>query len=194
MLQLHRRHLLDHRHHWSPRQRSPCAAHTHQCLSRGIPPGRLQCWIFLCLRMSKVSSLILHVMRSSSGGSLGTSTTTSLGCPVMATSSSSATPTKKKRYVRRMPPMPKLRLLLLQGSRPQPSLLPTLMKHPQGCKMIIVVIAPPIGKLTVAATSEMKQVRLSLSCQGGACREECFKENCHYFALLHHNFFCKKEW
>jgi hypothetical protein len=65
---------------------------------------------------------------------------------------------------------------------------------PRGYKMIIVVIAPPIRKLTVAATVEMKLIRLRLPCQGDTCREACFKENSHDFALLHHNFFCKEGW
>jgi hypothetical protein len=39
-----------------------------------------------------------------------------VGGPVTATSSSSATLMKKKRCARKMPPMPKLCLLLLQGS------------------------------------------------------------------------------
>jgi hypothetical protein len=118
----------------------------------------------------------------------------SLGCPMMATSSSSLTLMKKKRCARRMSPTSKLCLLLLQGSWPQPLLPPTLMKHPGGYKMIIVVIAPPIRKLTVAAMVEMKLIRLRLSCQGDTCREACFKENSHDSALLHHNFFCKEGW
>jgi hypothetical protein len=35
--------------------------------------------------------------------------------------------------------------------------------------MIIVVIAPPIGKLTVAATTETKPIQLRLLHQGGTC-------------------------
>jgi hypothetical protein len=84
---------------------------------------------------------------------------------VMATSSSSVTPMKKKRYMRRMSLIVKLHLLLQQGSRHQPP--PTLLKHPRGCKMIIVMIAPLIGRLTVAAMVEMKPVRLRLPRQGG---------------------------
>jgi hypothetical protein len=36
----HRRHLLDHCHHWDPHQRSPRAAHAHRCLSMGDPSGK----------------------------------------------------------------------------------------------------------------------------------------------------------
>jgi hypothetical protein len=69
-----------------------------------------------------------------------------------------------------------------------------LMKHPRGCKMKIVVIAPPIGKQTVAATVETKPVRLRLSRQGGSCREACFKENFNGSILLAHILFCAEEW
>jgi hypothetical protein len=34
---------------------------------------------------------------------------------------------------------------------------------------------------------------LRLPCQGGACREACFKENFKGCTLLHHKFFYKKE-
>jgi hypothetical protein len=99
-----------------------------------------------------------------------TSTATSSGHPVMTKSSSSTTlMRKKRRYARRITSVPKLHLLLLQGSQPQPPPPLTPMKHPGGCKKIIVVIAPPIGKLMVAATTETKPVYLRLPHQGGAC-------------------------
>jgi hypothetical protein len=132
-------------------------------------------------------------MRSSSESFAATSTATSMGRPMTIRLSSSATPLKKKKKcARSMPPMPKLHLLLLQGPWPQPPPPPTLMKHPQGCKMIVMVIAPPIGKLMVAATVETKSAHLRLPHQGGTCKEACFKEIWHDSALLHHNFY--KEW
>jgi hypothetical protein len=114
VLLLHHRHLLDHRHHWDPDQRSTCATLAHQYLSRGVPPGRLQSWFFLHLRMRRISSLTPHEMRSLTKSSLVTSTVTSLGHPMTARSSSSATLMKKKKMCsRRMPPTLKLCLLLL---------------------------------------------------------------------------------
>jgi hypothetical protein len=41
-------------------------------------------------------------------------------------------------------------------------------------------------QLTVAAAAETKPICLRLSCQGGVCREACFKENFKGCALLHH--------
>jgi hypothetical protein len=50
------------------------------------------------------------------------------------------------------------------------SCIRNVSRHPQGCKMIIVVITPPIKKLIVAATAEMKPVCLRVPRQGGTCR------------------------
>jgi hypothetical protein len=75
-----------------PRRRSPRVAHAHRCLSRGVPSGRLQWWIFLRLRMRNVSSLILRVMRSFPGDSLAISTVMSLGRSVTAMSSAYGSP------------------------------------------------------------------------------------------------------
>jgi hypothetical protein len=54
------------------------------------------------------------------------------------------------------------------------------MKHPMGCKMIVVTVGT-------------RPVHLRLPCQDNAYREACFKESLHDRALLHHNFFCKEE-
>jgi hypothetical protein len=63
------------------------------------------------------------------------------------------------------------------SSRPHlPSSL-TPMKIPRGCKTIIVMVLPLIGKEAMAATTETRLVHLRLPRQGGACREACFKEN-----------------
>jgi hypothetical protein len=47
---------------------------------------------------------------------------------------------------------------------------PMPMMHPQGRNTIIVMITPPIGRLTVAAAAETKPVYLRLPRQDGACR------------------------
>jgi hypothetical protein len=52
----------------------------------------------------------------------------------------------KRRHVKRMPPTPMLRHLLLWSPRPQPPLPLMPMKHPRGCKMVVMVVAPPIRK------------------------------------------------
>jgi hypothetical protein len=54
-----------------------------------------------------------HGMRILPRGTSVTSTVVFLGCLVMAASSSSVTLTKKRRHVKRMPPTPMLRHLLL---------------------------------------------------------------------------------
>jgi hypothetical protein len=163
VLLLHHRHLLDHHHRWDPHRRSPRATLGHQCLSRGFPLGRLQSWIFLHLWMKRVSSLIPHEMRSSPKSFLMTSTAMSSGHPMMARSSSSVTPMRKKRFTRRMSSTPKLRLLLLQSSHPQTPLSPTPMKLSRGCKMIIVMVLPPIKRQAMATTGEARSARLKLS-------------------------------
>jgi hypothetical protein len=82
--------------------------------------------------------------------------------------------------------MPKLHHLLLQGplSHPPPSTTP----------MAPTRVTPLIKRQVVAAAMEMKLACFSLSCQGGACMEACFKENFNGCALLHHKFFYKEEW
>jgi hypothetical protein len=82
-------------------------------LEQGDPPGRLQWWIFLRLLMREISSLMSHGMRSSTEDFLTTSTVTFLGRPATTRSSFSATSTNKRMCVRRRPPTPKLRHLLL---------------------------------------------------------------------------------
>jgi hypothetical protein len=47
----------------------------------------------------------------------------------------------------------------------------TPMKIPRGCKTIIVMVLPLIGKEAMAATTETRLVHLRLPRQGGACRE-----------------------
>jgi hypothetical protein len=137
--------------------------------------------------MRRLSSLILRMMQSSPGDSLMTSTATSWGCPAMARLSSSVTLMKKRRCIRRSPPKPMLRLLLLQGSWPQP---PTPMKHLRGCKMIMVMIRPLTRQPMVAAMAEMKSVHLRLSDQGDACFKENFNDST---LLLHILFLCRGE-
>jgi hypothetical protein len=58
--------------------------------------------------------------------------------------------------------------------------------------MIIVMVAPPMRKLAVAATAETKSGRLRLLRQGWRLREACFKEfwNNDGSALLLHSLFC----
>jgi hypothetical protein len=89
--------------------------------------------------------------------------------------------------------MPKLRHLLLRGPRLQLPPSPMLMKIPRGCKTIIVMVLPLIGKEAMAAAVETRPVHLRLLHQGGTCKEVCFKENCHGSALLLLNFSCAEE-
>jgi hypothetical protein len=94
-----------------PRRRSPRAAIAHQFLSRVDPPRGSRWLIFLQIR--KMSSSTPHKMRILRGGSSVTSVTVFLGRLTMPRSSSSVTLMKKRRRVRRMPPMPILCHLLL---------------------------------------------------------------------------------
>jgi hypothetical protein len=117
-------------------------------------------------------------MRCLPGNSSMTSTVGFLGRSVMAMSSSSMTPLKKRRCMRRTPLMPKPLHHLLLTPWPQPSLLPMPMMHPKGSKMIIVMV-------------ETRQVVLRLPhkkwCLQGACSKEFINND--DFVLLHHKFF-----
>jgi hypothetical protein len=52
----------------------------------------------------------------------------------------------------------------------------------------------PIRRQAMAAAVETRFVRLRLLCQGGTCREACFKENFNGSTLLLHILFCAEEW
>jgi hypothetical protein len=56
-------------------------------------------------------------------------------------------------------------LLGTPGLQPPPP--PMVMTHPTGCKMIVMVVAPPIGGKVVVVTVEIKPVRLRLPHQKG---------------------------
>jgi hypothetical protein len=83
-----------------------------------------------------------------------------LGRPVTAMSSFSATPMKNRRCVRRTPPKPKLRHLLLLTPWPQLSPSWTPMMHPTGCKMIVMIVATSIECKIIVVTLEMRPVSL----------------------------------
>jgi hypothetical protein len=73
----------------------------------------------------------------------------------------------KRRCVRRRLPAPKMRLLLLQSTLPQPpSLTPTMPLQEQ--KMVIVMIRSPIRRLVTTTTVEMTPMSLRLLRQEGA--------------------------
>jgi hypothetical protein len=92
-----------------PRQRCAPTALTRRYSSRVAPLGQLLWWIYLHLRVKKISSMISLVASSSPSVSSASSTMPSWGRPATAKSSSSATPTKKKRrHARRSLPTPKM--------------------------------------------------------------------------------------
>jgi hypothetical protein len=117
------------------------------------------------------------------------------GRPVMAMSSSSVAPMKKRRCVRRTLPMLKPRHLLLETPRPQPSLLLMMLTHLTGCQMTVMAVAPLIGCKVIVVMVEMRLGALGCHTKKGCLQEVGFEEfkNNDESALLHHKFFCKEE-
>jgi hypothetical protein len=89
----------------SPPEVSSCCLRS-PVFEQGGPSERIY------LRTRKISSLTPRRMKNSLGSSSATLTAVFLGRPMMATSSSSATPMKKRRCARRTPPRSMLRHIL----------------------------------------------------------------------------------
>jgi hypothetical protein len=112
-----------------------------------------------------------------------------LGPPVMARSSSSATP-MKRRCARRRLLTPKMRLLLLQPTLPQPPPLTATMPL-RGQKTIIVMIRAPIRWLAVMTAAVVMPVSLRLSRQ--EAEASVLQRELQWFRIVVPPFVCAKK-
>jgi hypothetical protein len=150
--------------HQDPRRRSLRTTPTHRCSSRGAS-GKAS--VIDLSSSSNEEDLIAATSHDFEFVQIlfGELNCVVLGRSVMVRLSSSATLTKR-RCARRRLPAPKIRLLLLQSTLPQPPPSTSMMPM-RGQKTIIVMIRTPIRRLAVTAATEMTSVSLRLPRQEG---------------------------